>query len=384
MTEVLRAALIGCGQRGRLTYLPVLTAMTEHFRLCAVCDPDERRLAEASAQYGVAGYRWIENLLQAESPDVCVLAVTPPPAPENGRALLQCAQAGVPALAETPIALTLAEADRIVAAISRSGTVAEIAENYFRTPRERFKRELLRAGLFGDVNVVYADFVGHGYHGISLLRSYVGFEQVVLTLWGDRHRYPAAELPGRGEGRRGEGRRGEGRAGNDELWQFGVLEFGNGARGIFSFSTLSYHSPLRPRSRAEVRFLATRGMGVGDELTALRADGTAGGLVIEPVLEPVQGIEVLAALIARGTDVTWENPLRRYPLPDGDQHGPLTIGLQLLALHRAVTDGAGPEYGVSAARYDRLIDLALQRSWDTKAPVSLDDLDQPHLPSRAQ
>ena len=361
MTEVLRAALVGCGQRGRLIYLPVLTAMTKHFRLCAVCDSDEQRLTEASAQYEVVGYRWIEDLLRAETPDVCVLAVTPPPAPENGRALLECAQAGVPALAETPIALTLAEADRIVAAISRSGTVVEIAENYFRTPVERFKHKLLRAGLFGDVNVVYADFVGHGYHGVSLLRSYVGFEQVVVTLWGDSHRYPAVAPS----------RRGHDRPDSDELWQFGVLEFGNGARGIFSFSTLSYHSPLRPRSRAEVRFLATRGMGVGEDLTALRADGTTGRLVIEPVLELVQGVEVVAALTARGTDVTWENPLRRYPLSDGDQHGPLTIGLQLLALHRAVTDRAGPEYGVSAARYDRLIDLALQHSWDTKAAVNL-------------
>jgi hypothetical protein len=80
---------------------------------------------------------------------------------------------------------------------------------------------------------------------------------------------------------------------------------------------------------------------------------------------------VPAALVATGTDLAWENPLRSYPLPDGDQHSPLTIGLQLLALHRAVADGATGEYGLAAARYDRLVDLALQRSWDTGGPVTL-------------
>jgi predicted dehydrogenase len=358
LSGIVRVAMIGCGDRAQDVYLPVLAAMPRHFRLCAVCDPDESRAAQAAVRYGVPGCRQIAEVLDVARPDACVLAVSPPPASDNGAALLQCVQAGVPALAETPIAVSAAEADDILAAVTRTGVVVEIAENYFRTPRERFKRMLLDADVFGPVNVAYADFVGHGYHGIAVLRSYIGFEHSVVEVRGDSNRFPVA---GHRDTRRRSWQ-------DDEFWQFGVLEFGNGARGVFSFSTLAYHSPIRPRTRAEVRFLAARGMGVGDELTVLTGEDAATHVVINPVTEMVDGIPVLAAITATGTDVTWENPLRDYGLRDTDQHGPLTIGLQLLAFYRAISGTAEPEYGVASARYDRLIDLALQRSWRSGMP----------------
>lgn len=356
MTAVLRAALIGCGRRGSSTYLPVLAGMDRHFRVVAVCDPDQERAAGAAARTGARPYRRLEDVLEHARPDVCVVCVTPPPDPANGAALLACIRAGVPALAETPVALTLAEADRLVAEAGRAGVPVEIAENYVRQPRHRYVRALLAAGLFGAVTVAYSDFVGHGYHGLALLRGYVGADRTVVRVTGDRQRFDVEPHRQRND-----------QVAREELWQFGVLTFDDGARGVFSFSTLAYHSPLRPRATAAVRFLATRGMGAGDALTTL----DAGPLVVAPVLERIRGVEVPAALTATGTDLVWENPLRDYPLPDGDQHGPLTIGLQLLALHRAVTEGAAPEYGLATARYDRLLDLALQRSWDTGGPVTL-------------
>jgi hypothetical protein len=299
--------------------------------------------------------------LAKAKPDACVLAVTPPPSPANGEALARCIEAGVAVLAETPIALTLEEADAIVARVAQAKAPVTIGENYPRTPANRFKIQLVEAGVFGPVNVVYADFVGHGYHGIAVIRGYVGGAVPVVAVRGDRHEFPVTpHSPRPGD-----------RPEHNELWQFGVLEFGNGARGVFSFSTLAYHSPMRPRRRAEVRFLAGRGMGVGDELTVLDADGTAKPLEIVPVSEEVDGVAVPVALTAPGTGMVWENPLRSYPLAGNDQHSPLTIGLQLLSLHRSALGAAEPEYGVVAARYDRLIDLALQRSWDTGTTVRI-------------
>lgn len=353
MTETLRVALVGCGTRGRGTYLPVLAAMSDHFTLCAVCDADP----DKTAGIDVPGYTDLETLLTQVKPDACVLAVTPPPSPANGHALRTCVRAGVPALAETPVALDLTEADQIAAAIAESGTPVEIGENYHRTPHHRFVMELLHANVFGQVNVAYADFVGHGYHGIALLRAYLGRHHQVAAVRGDSARhtvFPHVQRPGEPEQ-------------DSELWQFGVLEFEHGGRGVFSFSTLSYHSPLRPRTRSEMRFLASHGMGVGAELT------TAGGpLTVRVALTQSGGVDVIAEICAVGTNACWQNPLRNYPLTaDGDQHSPLTIGLQLLALHRSVTDGAPPEYGVLDARSDRAIDLALTESMITREPVTL-------------
>lgn len=360
-TEPLRVALVGCGRRGRETYLPVLSTMDRHFRLVAVCDPDERARSETAAEYGVPGYASIDDLLAQASPDACVLVVTPPPSPANGEALARCMEAGVAVLAETPIALTLDEADAIVARAEVAKAPVTIGENYPRTPAHRLKIKLVEAGVFGPVNVVYADFVGHGYHGISVIRGYVGADVPVVAVRGDRHEFAVTpHVPRPGD-----------RSQDRELWQFGVLEFGTGARGVFSFSTLAYHSPMRPRRRAQVRFLAGRGMGVGDDLTVLDDDGAARSVDIVPVIERVAGVAVPVALTAPGTGVSWDNPLRSYPLADGDQHSPLTIGLQLLSLYRSAVGEAEPEYGVVAARYDRLVDLALLESWETGGEVRI-------------
>jgi predicted dehydrogenase len=365
MTEALRVALVGCGTRGRGIYLPVLAAMSEHFTLCAACDSDP----DKSAGLDVPGYTDVTTLLAEQKPDACVIAVTPPPSPANGRALLACARGGVPALAETPIASDLADADQIVAAVAESGAPVEIGENYYRTPHHRFVQELLRANVFGQVNVAYADFVGHGYHGIALLRAYLGRHREVIAVHGDSALHsvlPHAQRPGEAEE-------------DHELWQFGVLEFDHGGRGVFSFSTLSYHSPLRPRTRSEVRFLASHGMGVGAELTTAN-----GPLSVRQVQDRVGGLEVIAQIGAIGTDVCWTNPLRHYPLTaDGDQHSPLTVGLQLLALHKSVTEGAPPEYGVLDASYDRAIDLAMTESMTTREPCR-PARGQLRLPSSAQ
>nr|MDT0658191.1 Gfo/Idh/MocA family oxidoreductase [Micromonospora sp. DSM 115978] len=359
--ERLRVALVGCGRRGRETYLPVLSTMSGHFSLVAVCDPVDAVLRPAAARYGVPGFGHLDDLLEKTRPDVCVLAVTPPPSPANGHVLARCLEAGVAVLAETPIALTLDEADRIVDLADKATAPVTVAENYPRTPRRRLMTLLVEAGVFGPVNVVYADFVGHGYHGISVIRSYVGPAEPVVAVRGDRHEFPVTPHAARpGEPPQG-----------TELWQFGVLEFGNSARGVFSFSTLAYHSAMRPRRHAQVRFLAGRGMGVGDDLMVLDPSGSASTVDVVATHEVVGGRRVLTALTAPAAGVTWENPLRAYPLVGGDQHSPLTIGLQLLGLHRTATGDAEPEYGVVAARYDRLVDLALQRSWETGLEVRI-------------
>ena len=43
---------------------------------------------------------------------------------------------------------------------------------------------MILEGIFGKVNVAYNDFRGHGYHGIGLLRSYVGFDNEPVQVYG--------------------------------------------------------------------------------------------------------------------------------------------------------------------------------------------------------
>src|SRR5262249_13051261 len=161
-----------------------------------------------------AAYQDLERLLDEARPDLAVVAVTPPPSDRNATVALSCLEAGIATLAETPIAPTLTQADLLMDAAARHRIPAEVAENYSRTPWERFKHTLTQAGVFGAVHIVYSDFVGHGYHGISVLRSHVGFDVPVTRVIGLSRRYPVE----RHLYRPGEWR-------DEETWQFGVLEF---------------------------------------------------------------------------------------------------------------------------------------------------------------
>ncbi|HEX3150058.1 MAG TPA: Gfo/Idh/MocA family oxidoreductase [Gemmataceae bacterium] len=364
--SVLRVAMIGCGVRGAQTYLPVLLLMKRHFHVIAVCDVDSRRASAAGELAGAAVFTDLDDLLEQARPDLAVVVVSPPPSDQNGVVALRCLNAGVAIIAETPIARTLEQANRLLVAAEATSVPAEIAENYCRTPFERFKRLLLDGGVFGPVHVVYSDFVGHGYHGISLLRAHIGQKVAVTRVLGlsqhfgvERHQY-----------RPGEWR-------DEETWQMGVLEFANGSRGILSFSTLAYGSPLRwGRARCAVRFHAARGMGIGPDLAIL-----AGSEQIRPIrttirTSTVSGIATLDAIVSDlpdGTGLTWawENPLRDYPLTFSDQYDQVTIGLELLSIYRALTGAALPEYPLPEAFADRQIDLALEASRRRSEPITI-------------
>lgn len=362
---MLRVALIGCGVRGSNVYLPVLRKMGRHFRTVAVCDKNEVSANSAGAILGATAYFDVDKLLDECPIDLAIVVVTPPPSHMNAVVAQKCLAAGVNVMAETPLAPTLSETDDLIALAKSTGAKIEVGENYYRTATERFKRTLIEAGVFGAIHVVYSDYVGHGYHGISLLRSYIGFDVDVARVTGmtndysvQRHLYRENE-PLR----------------ETETWQFGVLEFCNGARGIFSFSTLAYGSPLRwGREKCMVRFYGERGMGVGNDLAVLECGKETRPLVIQTRWATVEGQPTIAAIVSDlPGNLAWENPLRDYPLASGDQHAELTVGLELLSIYNAVVDGVEPEYGMKQARFDRQLDLAMSSSWSNHGiPVVID------------
>jgi len=351
----LRTALVGCGIRGAGIYLPVLRTMSRHFELVALCDRLPGRAAEHALGSSVRAYTELDDLLEHEALDLVVLAVTPPPSLENAAATLRCIEAGMNVLAETPIAPRLDQADAIITAARRTGATVEVAENYWRTPRERFKAALRDAGVFGRIHIAYADYVAHGYHAIALLRSHLGFDVPAVRVTGLSRTFdvqPHVYRPGETR--------------DSETWQFGVLELATGGVGVFSFSTLGYGSPLRwAREKCAVRFYGERGMGHGDDLAVLGDGDVTLPIAVRRHTDTIDGSQVLAALEADIADgVCWVNPLREYALADGDQHAPLTIGLQLLSIYRAIAEDAPAEYTPEQARLDRALDLAIAESWN--------------------
>ena len=350
----LKIAHIGTGNRGSKTYLPLISKLTDDLALVAVCDVHEGRVTEQGEKYQVPAYTDTEEMLEKAKPDICSIVIT---ASNNHVPGLLCSQHGVSYCTETPINTDLARADKMIEAAQEHGTKLEVNENYYRRPSERIKRAMILAGVFGKVNVAYNDFRGHGYHGIGLLRSYVGFDNEPTRVYGFRKNFKAQEHVWR----QGHPKR------KAEDWEHAVIEFEDGAVGIFNFSSLSYGSPLRGFNGT--KFYAERGMCFREEAVILNETADAQRQVtVSRKTNNVDGYETLAALVAdTDPEVIWENPLRNYPLSDSE----ITVASELMSLVNAVRNDTEPEYGAYNGRKDREIDIGMGRSRANEgAPVT--------------
>ena len=350
----LKIAHIGTGRRGAGTYLPLISKLTDDLELVAVCDPREENVTEQGEKYNVPAYTNTEQMLETVKPDICAIVITPS---NNHIPGLLCSEHGISYCTETPIDTDLGWADKMIASAQANGIKLEVNENYYRVPSERIKREMILAGVFGKVNAAYNDFRGHGYHGIGLIRSYVGFDNEPVQVYGFRKGYNVQEHVWR-----------KGQPSRDtEDWQHAVIEFADGAVGIFNFSGLSYGSPLRGFNGS--KFYAERGMCFRDEAVILNEAADAQRAVnISRRTNTVDGYETLAALVAdTDPEVVWENSLQNYPLSDGE----ITVASELMSLVNAVRNDTEPEYGAYNGRKDREIDVAMARSWaNNGAPVT--------------
>ena len=179
--DKLKIAHIGTGNRGTGVYLPLIAKLKDDLELVAVCDVSEDSVEAQGAKYNVAAYTDTAEMLEKEKPDICSIVITPS---NNHIPGLLCSEHGVSYCTETPIDTDLGWADEMIASAKHHGTKIEVNENYYRVPSERIKREMILAGVFGKINVAYNEFRGHGYHGVGLIRSYVGFDNEPLRVFG--------------------------------------------------------------------------------------------------------------------------------------------------------------------------------------------------------
>lgn len=119
----IRIAVVGVGRMG-MTHAENLARRVRGARLVAVTTSQEARAAEAQARCGpVAVYRDLEALLEAASSGtvaldaVCISSSTSAHA-DN---VVACAGAGLQIFCEKPLALTLADCDRAIAAAEQAG-----------------------------------------------------------------------------------------------------------------------------------------------------------------------------------------------------------------------------------------------------------------------
>jgi predicted dehydrogenase len=191
--------------------------------------------------------------------------------------------------------------------------------------------------------------MGHGYHGISLIRSYIGFDQPVVAVNGIHAKYSVAPhyswISHSTEKR-------------EEEWEHATLHFANGALGFFNWSNIAYDSALR--WQRSPRFFAERGMAIDDKLTILTSDGKdPQPIEIKRYFHNVGGMETLTELVAHTSpEIAWGNPFQAYYMDDEM----IAVADCLMSLIRAIRENKSPEYGPRQARLDQELVLAMHES----------------------
>ncbi len=377
--QPVRVAIVGTASRASYLYGPLLKALPEEVELVSVWGrsaDSARRLGES---LDAPWYTDLDRLIRETAPQIGIVCVA---YHANGQVGLMAVEHGLHALLETPIAHDLREADAIIAAAQERGLKVEVSEQFHRRPLEQIKLKLIASGLFGRVHTSFNDFAGHGYHGVSVMRSYLGFDARPTQVTGAVREYELASHWSRLADTHGP---------RAEMQEHGMVEFEGGQLGVFHWTSVGYDSAMRWWRSS--RFLAEKGMGVTvgvglevqEWLSLLAPGGQAPRFItLERRWERVDG-GALVGMVAHTGDpdlpiVRWDNPFRSavkgrgvpfdkaHGVPFDKAHGvqwhddEIGVAGCLMSLVNAVRDDAEPTYGPQQARLDQEIILAIYRS----------------------
>jgi predicted dehydrogenase len=387
----LKIAIIGPGKRSRYYYAPLIQRLAGlkkfagEFELAAIWGRSPESAKKFGEDFGIPWYTDMDKLVREIDPDIGIVSVSgaisgTPPSRPNGEAGLMAVEHGLHVLLETPIAHRLDEADAIIASAKKQNLKIEVSEQFHRRPHMQLILKLIETGIFGPVYSSFNDFAGHDYHGVSVMRSFLGFDAKPLRVYGVSREYgvgPTLVAPSfsGGTGAYGMGK---------ETQDHGIVEFDGGRVGLYHWSSGGYDDPLRWWRSG--RFFAQKGMGVTSftpadyriNLTLLEKDrGAPRPLTITKRLERVDGGN-LQYLEARTDDekfpvVRWDNP---FASPENGAGGiweddQLAVAGCIMSLVNAVKNNTEPTYGPYQARLDQEISAAIRQSSESGKPITL-------------
>jgi UDP-N-acetyl-2-amino-2-deoxyglucuronate dehydrogenase len=144
--QELKFALVGCGRIAKRHSELLGRQQIKNARLAAVCDVKFERAQAIAEQFGVPAYADMHEMMRKEKVDV-VSVLT-----ESGLHadhVVELAPYGVHVVVEKPMALTLKDADRMIAACDQAGVkLFVVKQNRFNVPVVKL-REALEEGRFG-------------------------------------------------------------------------------------------------------------------------------------------------------------------------------------------------------------------------------------------
>lgn len=142
----LRVAVIGCGAIGQRRHIPEAHA-NPHVQLVALCDVKPGRADEVAARFGhPKTYTDHKQMIAAEKPDIVVVGT---PNALHAAQAIDALSAGCHVLVEKPMAMTIDEANAMLAAAEKAGKYLMVGQNQRLMAPHVKAKQILDSGILG-------------------------------------------------------------------------------------------------------------------------------------------------------------------------------------------------------------------------------------------
>ncbi|MEA2654533.1 MAG: hypothetical protein QOI37_1760 [Chloroflexota bacterium] len=184
-----RFAIVGGGWRAEF-FLRVAAALPEWFAVSGLYTRGVARREAIGSQFGVAVPASLDALL-GDAPAFVVVAT---PWAVTPVLLGELSERGMPVLAETPPAPDL-DGLRSLRSLATTGRI-QVAEQYRYQPLHAARLAVAASGRLGTISQARVS-AAHGYHGVDLMRRYLGLDREPLAITAHRFVSPIVAGPDR-------------------------------------------------------------------------------------------------------------------------------------------------------------------------------------------
>ena len=148
--SVLKVGLVGCGKIANKHCSVLLSGEIDGLKLGGVCDLDKNKLDEISKKFNVKKYFNLDDM--ATDPDIDIIAILTESGTHASIAIkLACYRK--PVIVEKPMALTLADADKMIHQFLINNTpLFVVKQNRYNLPIVQLKKAIDQ-GRFGKINI---------------------------------------------------------------------------------------------------------------------------------------------------------------------------------------------------------------------------------------
>lgn len=147
-TSPVKVGIIGLGRSGWGIHATHLPKLPQQYQVVAVADPDGQRRQEAEQALSCRAYAAVPDLLRDAEVELVVVAS---PSYLHAAHTVMALEAGKAVVCEKPMAGNLADADSVIAAAERTGSLLTLFQNRRYDPGYVKVKEVLASGKLGRI-----------------------------------------------------------------------------------------------------------------------------------------------------------------------------------------------------------------------------------------